>query len=149
MTERPCLLIVDDQPDALAALRAAFGGEGVDVRVATSLDSAMAAVRAHSPDAALIDLNFAHDQPRGTQGLDLLAQLRECAPDLPVIVMTASATVGLAVEAMRQGARDFIEKPWDIHRLHTVLRHQLELGRALRRSREMEGEGALLRSGAE
>jgi DNA-binding NtrC family response regulator len=98
---------------------------------------------------ALIDLNYARDTTSGAEGLDLLAQLRVLDDTLPVIVMTAWGTVDIAVEAMRLGAGDFVQKPWENARLLAVLRTQLELGRALRRSRRLEAENALLRSRAE
>jgi DNA-binding NtrC family response regulator len=143
------LLVADDQPDVLTALRLLLGKEGIETQSASSPAGALAAAGASRFDAALIDLNYARDTTSGTEGLDLLARLRQADPQLPVIVMTAWATVGLAVEAMRAGARDFIEKPWDNQRLLSVVRNQLELGRALRRSQQLEAENALLRGSTE
>ncbi len=145
----PRLLVADDQPDVLTALRLLLGNEGIDAVSASSPAGALAAAAASRFDAALIDLNYARDTTSGTEGLDLLARLRQTDPNLPVIVMTAWATVGLAVEAMRAGARDFIEKPWDNQRLLSVVRNQMELSRALRRSQQLEAENALLRGNAE
>jgi DNA-binding NtrC family response regulator len=144
----PRLLVADDQPDVLTALRLLLGNEGIDTVSASSPAGALAAAASDRFDAALIDLNYARDTTSGTEGLDLLARLRQADPNLPIIVMTAWATVGLAVEAMRGGARDFIEKPWDNQRLLSVIRNQLELGRALRRSEQLEAENALLRGSA-
>ena len=96
-------------------------------------------------DLALIDLNYARDTTSGVEGLDLLPQLRQVDQTLPVVVMTAWGTVGMAVEAMHRGAGDFIQKPWENARLLAVLRTQVELGRALRRTRRLEAENALLR----
>jgi len=96
-------------------------------------------------DAALIDLNYARDTTSGQEGLDLLARVMAADSTLPVVVMTAWANVELAVEAMRRGARDFIQKPWENTRLLTILRTQMELSRALRRGRRLEAENALLR----
>jgi DNA-binding NtrC family response regulator len=141
----PRLLVADDQPDVLTALRLLLGNEGIDTVSASSPAGALAAAAGNRLDAALIDLNYARDTTSGTEGLDLLARLRQTDPNLPIIVMTAWATVGLAVEAMRAGARDFIEKPWDNQRLLSVVRNQLELGRALRRSEQLSAENALLR----
>jgi DNA-binding NtrC family response regulator len=143
------LLVADDQPDVLTALRLLLRTEGIETQSASSPAGALAAAAASRFDAALIDLNYARDTTSGTEGLDLLARLRQADPQLPVIVMTAWATVGLAVEAMRAGARDFIEKPWDNQRLLSVVRNQLELGRALRRGQQLEAENALLRGNAE
>src|SRR5262245_2651407 len=142
---RPRLLVADDQPDVLTALRLLLAKEGIDVVPASSPAGALAAASAERFDAALIDLNYARDTTPGSEGLDLLTRLRQQDAALPVIVMTAWATVGLAVEAMRAGARDFIEKPWENQRLLSVVRNQLELGRALQRSRRLEAENALLR----
>jgi DNA-binding NtrC family response regulator len=145
----PRLLVADDQPDVLTALRLLLGKEGIETQSASSPAGALAAAAASRFDAALIDLNYARDTTSGMEGLDLLARLRQADPNLPVIVMTAWATVGLAVEAMRAGARDFIEKPWDNQRLLSVVRNQLELGRALRRGQQLEAENALLRGNSE
>jgi DNA-binding NtrC family response regulator len=145
----PRLLVADDQPDVLTALRLLLGKEGIETQSASSPAGALGAAAASRFDAALIDLNYARDTTSGVEGLDLLARLRQADPNLPVIVMTAWATVGLAVEAMRAGARDFIEKPWDNQRLLSVVRNQLELGRALRRGQQLEAENALLRGSPE
>jgi DNA-binding NtrC family response regulator len=93
----------------------------------------------------LLDMNFTRDTTSGREGLDLLNELRTLEPDLPVIVMTAWGSIDNAVEAMRRGARDYIEKPWDNTRLISVLRTQIELGTALRRARRLESENKLLR----
>ena len=142
---RPRLLIVDDQRDVLTALRMALSKEGIEVVTSGSPAGALAAVATDSFDAALIDLNYTRDTTSGVEGLNLLETLHQSDPLLPVIVMTAWASVDLAVQAMRTGARDFIEKPWDNARLLSVVRNQLELGRALRNSRRLEAENALLR----
>jgi len=145
----PRLLVADDQPDVLTALRLLLGNEGIDTVSASSPAGALAAAAADRFDAALIDLNYARDTTSGTEGLDLLARLRQTDPNLPVIVMTAWATVGVAVEVMRAGARDFIEKPWDNQRLLSVVRNQLELSRALRRGEQLQAENSLLRGPSE
>jgi DNA-binding NtrC family response regulator len=142
---RPRLLIVDDQRDVLTALRMALAKEGIEVITSGSPAGALAAVAADSFDAALIDLNYTRDTTSGAEGLNLLETLHQSDPLLPVIVMTAWASVDLAVQAMRNGARDFIEKRWDNARLLSVVRNQLELGRALRNGRRLEAENALLR----
>src|SRR5262245_15824114 len=143
---QPRLLVADDQQDVLTALRLLLGKEGIEVALASSPAGALEAVRSTRFDAALIDLNYARDTTSGMEGLDLLGRLKQADPNLPVIVMTAWATIGVAVEVMRAGARDFIEKPWENQRLLAVVRNQLELGRALRRSQRLEAENALLRS---
>ncbi len=143
--DRPCLLVADDAPDVRTAVRLLLSGEEIDVQAVGSPAGALAAAAERRFDAALIDLNYARDTTSGGEGLDLLARLRAQDPDLPVVVMTAWSSVELAVQVMRAGARDFVEKPWDNARLVSVVRNQVELGRALRRSRRLEAENALLR----
>ena len=132
------ILIADDQADVLQALRLLLKGEGFETRTAESPKEVVEAVRHGEFDAALIDLNYTRDTTSGREGLDLLRELTEVDPGLPVIVMTAWGSVDSAVEAMRRGARDYMEKPWDNARLLTTLRTQVELGRAVRRARQLE-----------
>jgi len=139
------ILIADDQRDILEALKLLLKAEGFEVDTATSPRGVLNAVNVRDFDALLIDMNYARDTTSGAEGLDLLAQLqeRELAP--PVVVMTAWGNVESAVAAMRRGARDYVEKPWDNNRLLAILRTQVDLGRALRRSRELEIENRALR----
>ena len=97
-------------------------------------------------DAAIIDLNYSRDTTSGQEGLELLAKLQAVDSMLPVIVMTAWGSVDLAVEAMRRGARDFVQKPWENERLSSILRTQLELSHAIRRGQRLELENQLLRA---
>jgi len=143
----PTILIADDQRDVLEALDLLLRGEGYRVETAASPARALAAVEGSEPDAVLIDLNYSRDTTSGREGLALLDEIRRRDPHLPVVVMTAWASVEVAVEAMRGGASDFIEKPWDNARLLSVLRTQVELGRALRRGERLEEENRALRSG--
>ena len=141
----PRILVADDEPDVLEALKLLLKGEGYDVQAVTSPRALLSTVEAHDFDALLIDMNYTRDTTSGAEGLDLLARLQglEAAP--PVVVMTAWASIDGAVEAMRRGARDFIEKPWDNRRLLATLRTQVELGRALRNSQRLERENRALR----
>ena len=139
------VLVADDQADVVEAVRLLLKLEGYQVDGVGSPGAVLAAVERGEHDVALIDLNYARDTTSGAEGLDLLAQLRRLDPTLPVVVMTAWGTVDIAVEAMRRGAGDFIQKPWENARLLSVLRTQVELGRALRRTRRLEAENALLR----
>jgi DNA-binding NtrC family response regulator len=140
------ILIADDQPDVLEALRLLLKGEGYQTESADSPGSIVTAVGAKDFDLVLMDLNFVRDTTSGQEGLDTLTRLQAIESTLPVVVMTAWGSVGLAVEAMRRGARDFIEKPWDNARLLAILRTQLDLSRALREGRRLEAENRLLRS---
>jgi len=140
----PRILIADDDPDVLAALRLLLRGEGIEVHTVGAPARVIAAVESEDFDAALLDLNYARDTTSGREGVELVGRLRDLDPTLPVIVMTAWGSVEGAVAAMRGGARDYIEKPWDNGRLLTTLRSQLELGGALRRARRLELENQLL-----
>ena len=142
------VLIADDQRDILEALQLLLKSEGFQVQSVTSPAAVLAAVAEADFDAALIDLNYARDTTSGQEGLDLLARLQTDDPALPVIVLTAWASVGVAVEAMRRGARDFVQKPWDNARLLAIVRTQVELSRALRRGRQLEGAARLSFDGA-
>lgn len=141
----PRILVADDQADVVEAVRLLLKLERYDVDAVRSPGAVVAAVERGGHDAALIDLNYARDTTSGLEGLDLLSQIRRVDSTLPVVVMTAWSTVDLAVEAMRRGASDFIQKPWENARLLAVLRTQIELGRAVRRTRQLEAENALLR----
>jgi DNA-binding NtrC family response regulator len=142
----PCILIADDQPDVLEALRFLIKGEGYQSESASSPAAAIHCVESRDFDAVLIDLNYTRDTPSGQEGLDLLQRIQDLDATLPVIVMTAWGSVELAVEAMRRGARDFIQKPWDNARLSAILKTQIELGRALRKGQRLEAENRALRA---
>ncbi len=139
------ILIADDQPDVLEALRLLLKSEGYKTDSAESPQQAVHCIENREYDAAIIDLNYARDTTSGQEGLDLLARIQAVDALLPVIVMTAWGTVDLAVEAMRRGARDFIQKPWENERLATVVRTQLQLSEALRRGQRLEAENQILR----
>ncbi len=143
------VLVADDQRDVLEALRLLLKGEGFSVETTSSPAGVLAALEAKDFDAVLMDLNYARDTTSGEEGLDLLARIQRLDSMLPVVVMTAWGTVDLAVEAMRRGARDFVQKPWDNTRLSTTLRTQIALGRALRRGQRLEAENRILRQDAE
>jgi DNA-binding NtrC family response regulator len=141
------ILIADDQTDVLAALRLLFKGESFEIETAASPAEVLEVVNKQDLDVVLIDLNYARDTTSGSEGLDLLARIQSIDPMLPVVVMTAWGNVTLAVEAMRRGARDFIQKPWDNARLLAVVRTQVELAGALRREQRLEAENIVLRDG--
>jgi len=138
------ILIADDDSDVLAALRLLLRGEGFEVHAVGSPARVLASVESDDFDAALLDLNYARDTTSGREGVELVGRLRDLDPTLPVIVMTAWGSVEGAVAAVRSGARDYIEKPWDNGRLLATLRSQIELSGALRRARRLELENRLL-----
>ena len=142
----PRILIADDQPDILQALRLLLKGAGYGIETATSPASALAAAREKELDVVLMDLNYARDTTSGREGLELIPQIHAADPSLPIVVMTAWGSVESAVEAMRRGARDYVEKPWDNQRLLATLASQVELGRALRQTQRLEQENRRLRS---
>src|ERR1700761_2664686 len=107
------ILIADDQPDVLEALRLLLKREGYKIESAESPQQVLQMIENREYDAALIDLNYSRDTTSGQEGLDLLAKIQSMDSMLPVIVMTAWSSVDLAVEAMRRGARDFVQKPWE------------------------------------
>jgi DNA-binding NtrC family response regulator len=142
----PCILIADDQADVLEALRLLVKGEGYQAESVSSPAAAIDAVESRDFDAVLVDLNYTRDTTSGQEGLDLLNRIQSLDSTLPVIVMTAWGSVELAVEAMRRGARDFVQKPWDNARLSAILKTQIELGRALRKGQRLEAENRALRA---
>jgi DNA-binding NtrC family response regulator len=142
----PRILIADDQPDVLEALRFLVKGEGYQSESVNSPPAAVDAIETRDFDAVLMDLNYSRDTTSGQEGLELLNRIQTLDTTLPVIVMTAWGSVELAVEAMRRGARDFIQKPWDNARLSAILKTQIELGRALRKGQRLEAENYALRA---
>ena len=142
-SDAPRILIADDQRDVLEALRLLVKGEGYQADTVDSPAAALKALEQRDYDVVLVDLNYARDTTSGEEGLDLLARIHVADESLPIVVMTAWGSVALAVETMRRGARDFVEKPWDNERLLTILRTQIELGRALRRASRLEAQTRL------
>lgn len=145
VTPPPRVLAADDQPHVLSALKLLLRSEGFELETVASPAAACRAVEASSFDVVLIDLNYARDTTSGAEGLQLLERLHAYDELLPVVVMTAWSSVDLAVAAMRLGARDFVQKPWENERLLATLRTQVELGRALRRGQRLEAENRALR----
>mgnify|MGYP001066325572 FL=1 len=145
----PLVLLVDDQADVREALRLLLKSEGIASFGVDGPAAALQAVRQRDFGCALIDLNYTRDTTSGEEGLALLDALRQHAPELPVVVMTAWGNVPLAVDALRRGAGDFIEKPWDNTRALSIVRTQIALGEGARRQRRLEAENALLRGGGE
>ncbi|HTG53393.1 MAG TPA: sigma-54 dependent transcriptional regulator [Gemmatimonadaceae bacterium] len=144
---RPKLLVADDARDILDALELLFRSEGYEVETALSPLAVVSAVGERDFDALLMDMNYMRDTTGGTEGLDLLTRLQQLDATLPVVVMTAWGSIEGAVEALRRGARDYIQKPFDNDRLLHIIRTQVELGRAIRRSQKLESENAALRPG--
>jgi DNA-binding NtrC family response regulator len=146
MPERAApILIADDQRDVRDALRLLLKSQGYEAHLVDTPAAALSAVKMRRFGAAFIDLNYSRDTTSGAEGLTLLDELRRSDAELPIVVMTAWGSIELAVEAMRRGASDFIEKPWDNTRLMSVLRSQVTLGEATRRAGRLGSENRLLR----
>jgi DNA-binding NtrC family response regulator len=142
----PRVLIADDQADVLEALRLLLKSEGYQIESAASPPAVIDALDAREFDAILMDLNYTRDTTSGEEGLELVSKINAMDSTLPVIVMTAWGSIELAVQAMRRGARDFVQKPWENPRLLTIVRTQVELGRSLRKEQRLEAENSLLRA---
>lgn len=141
----PNILIADDQSDVVEALRLLLKMEGYKVDSVASPAEALILLQRKEFDVALIDLNYSRDTTSGAEGLDLLEKIQKAENAPSVVVMTAWGSVELAVEAMRRGARDFIQKPWDNARLVNIIRTQLELSASLKKGRRLEAENRMLR----
>src|ERR1039457_1336069 len=144
--ERIRVLAADDQPSILEAVELLLAPQRIDVNCVRSPQLLMEALGQRDYDVLLIDLNYTRDTTSGQEGLDLLARIQEYDSRLPVIVMTAWGNIGLAVESIKRGARDFVQKPWENERLLSLIRVHAELRRALRHARQLELENRLLRA---
>ena len=146
--EAPCrLLVADDQPHILETLRLLLKPEGYELEMVRTPALVLEALAHDSFDGVLVDLNYTRDTTSGQEGLELVARVKEIDAQLPVVVMTAWGNIDLAVEAMRRGAGDFIQKPWENARLLSVLRTQMELHRSQKKAQWLEAENRILRAG--
>ena len=144
--EKIRVLVADDQPHILEAVELLLSPQGIAVDCVRSPQLLLEAMGQSDYDVLLIDLNYTRDTTSGQEGLDLLARIQEYDSRLPVIVMTAWGNIDLAVESIKRGARDFIQKPWENERLVSLIRVHAELHAALRRARQLELENRLLRA---
>ena len=138
------VLIADDQRDVLEALRILLKGEGHQTESVTSISGIFNALQQRDYALLMMDLNYTRDTTSGQEGLEVIPKIQALDSTLPIVVMTAWATIDLAVEAMKRGARDFVPKPWDNERLLTIVRTQIELGIALRKGQKLEAANKLL-----
>lgn len=143
----PRALIADDQPEVLEALRLLLKGEGIHPHTVTSPEAILEALRSQHFDIVLMDLNYARDTTSGKEGLDLLSEIQELDKTLPVVVMTGWGSVDIAVEAMRRGVQDFVQKPWENERLVNTLRTHIAQGQVVRKGQRLDAEIRVL-SGA-
>jgi sigma-B regulation protein RsbU (phosphoserine phosphatase) len=130
------VLVCDDQTDVLHALQLLLKGQGYEAVTVDSPRALLREARSEGFDLILADLNYTRDTTSGEEGLDLLAELESQGNTAPVIVMTAWGSIDLAVEAMRRGACDFVQKPWDNQHVLAAIRKQADAER--RRQSELE-----------
>lgn len=135
---QPRILIADDQPDLLDALRLLLKAEAIEMEAVTSPEAVLAALQAGRYDLLLMDLNYTGDTTSGREGIDLVSRVQAIDALLPIVVMTGWGSVDLAVETMRRGVRDFVQKPWDNTHLIATLRAEIDRGRARRLHRADE-----------
>ncbi len=141
----PRVLIADDQPEVLSALSFLCTAEGYEAVTADSPSAVLIKIGREDFDVALIDLNYRAERQTGVEGLSLIKSIREVDPSLPIVVMTAYASIQIAVEAIRLGAKDFLQKPWENERLLSILRTQIALRNALKGKERLEAENSALR----
>jgi phosphoserine phosphatase RsbU/P len=132
-TPFPRVLVADDQPDVLQALRLLLSDSGFEPDLVASADAVVEKLHEQSYELLLIDLNYSRDTTSGREGLELLSRVRAFDAGLPVVVMTGWGSIDTAVDAMRRGARSFVQKPWDDTTLVEILQREIEEGRAARR----------------
>lgn len=139
------VLVADDQPAVLDAIKLLLCSEGLEVDTVRSPQVLLEFLGQREYDTLVMDLNYARDTTSGLEGIELLDHIREKDDQLPIVVMTAWGTIDLAVTALRRGARDFIQKPWEEERLLTTVKIHAELYRSLRQQRRLEAENRLMR----
>ena len=146
MPNRAKILIADDQSELLSALSFICSAEGYHTTCVDSPEAAVAALGKSEFDLILMDMNYHPDRTTGQEGLDLLRRVQQIDPLLPAVVMTAWGSIPLAVEAVKAGARDFLQKPWENERLLSILRTQIQLRTALKGKERLEAENQVLRN---
>ncbi|HTG32544.1 MAG TPA: sigma-54 dependent transcriptional regulator [Thermoanaerobaculia bacterium] len=129
------ILIVDDDPSVVASLGLLLKRHGHPTRAARSQEEALALLREQEFDLVLQDMNFSR-ATTGEEGLELLAAIRRLRPRMPVILITAWGSIGLAVEGMKAGASDFVTKPWSNAQLLQAVETALSL------AQQGDGKGA-------
>ena len=127
------VLVADDQPDVLEALRWLLTGEGYEPEFVSSTDAVLERLRARPFDLLLMDLNYTRDTTSGREGLELIQHVRAHDATMPIVVMTGWGSVDTAVEAMRRGAKSFVQKPWEDVALLEILQREIDEARATKR----------------
>jgi DNA-binding NtrC family response regulator len=127
------VLVADDQPDVLEALRWLLTGEGYEPDFVTSTEAVLERLRSGPYDLLLMDLNYSRDTTSGREGLELIPKVRGLDAVIPIVVMTGWGSIDTAVEAMRRGAKSFVQKPWEDVTLLEILEREIADGRLARR----------------
>jgi len=141
MTDSTRILVADDQADVLEALRWLLSSEGYDAQFVNTTHAVVERLQADRFDLLLMDLNYSRDTTSGREGLDLIPRVRKLDSGLPIVVMTGWGSIDMAVEAMRLGARSFVQKPWDDVTLLEIVKREIGDARAARRrDRQVERE---------
>jgi len=138
------ILVADDKADITEAIRLLLSDENFQVFIANTPEELVQGVKTNKPDLLLMDLNYSRDTTSGAEGMELIPEVIKINPELPIIVMTAWATIELAVESLHRGARDFIEKPWDNNRLLSILHNQLKLSSTIRQRDQLKEQNRIL-----
>lgn len=144
MTKR--IIVADDDTSVIMALNMLLKTQGFEVTAVTTPQALVEHVSKADFCAALIDLNYQTDTTSGKEGLALISQLKTIDENMPVLVMTGYSSVDIAVDAMKLGAADFIQKPWSNERLLHVLRTQIYLSEEKKAGAKLASENALLKS---
>lgn len=121
------VLVVDDQPAVVKALEVLLDLHDIPNLSASSPEDALQIARSHTLGAVLQDMNFGRSQTSGEQGIDLFRALRQTQTDVPILLMTAWASLETAVQLVKEGASDYIEKPWDDDKLLAAVRNLIQL----------------------
>jgi DNA-binding NtrC family response regulator len=140
------ILIADDERSVIGALKLYLKRENIRSQGVSTPAAVLEALQKERFDLLLMDLNYDRDTTSGSEGLDLITRVRALDGQLPIIVMTGWGSIDIAVDAMRRGANDFIEKPWDNQRLVNIIQNLLALARSQRKSARLESENALLKA---
>src|SRR5688572_15252236 len=127
------VLVADDQADVLEALRWLLTGEGYEPQFVSSTDAVMERLREERFDLLLMDLNYSRDTTSGREGLELIPRVRALDGSMPIVVMTGWGSIDTAVEAMRRGAKSFVQKPWEDVTLLEILEREVAEARAAKR----------------
>ena len=120
------LLVIDDNPAILTAVKICLGGTFERVLTLNSPDKALATIAQEHPSVVLLDMNFSLGVNSGQEGIMWLTAIHRRFPDTPIVLITAYADVKLAVRALKNGAADFVTKPWDNDELIRVLKDAID-----------------------